>query len=304
MLGRNKAYHSMMRRLFTLLALQRPAAAGCGIALIASYTLCVNAHANVSATEITAPSTQSGSPKFEYVLGAGLAARPDYAGAREYGLAASPVLLLSYGRFTLVGPHGGLARDPGRASETLTGANLLVFDGNAFRVNAGLRVDGGRNASDSPELAGLPDIKRRLLYTVGGTLDLAPQWSATLRVVSDVKSIKTGSVATLSVGTRGRFTPTTTWSAALSTSYADAYYQRAHFGIPEGLPRASYQPGASPLDATLSGTVRHQLFPHWSVFSTASAGRLLGDAAASPLTLRPAQASVFVGFAYHSVAVR
>jgi outer membrane scaffolding protein for murein synthesis (MipA/OmpV family) len=281
-----------MNCFFTLLALERLAAVARGMALVAGCALCVNANANPLATDTAPPSSESGSPKFEYVLGAGLAVKPDYAGAREYGLAASPIVLLSYGRFTLVGPRGGLARDPGRASETLTGANALLFEGNAFRVNAGLRFDSGRSASDSPELAGLPDIKRRLLYTVGATMDFAPQWSATLRVVSDVKSIKTGSVATLSVGTRGRFTPTTT------------YYQRAHFGIPEGLPRAPYQPGTSALDATLSGSVRHQLFPHWSVFSTASAGRLLGDAAASPLTLRPVQASVFVGFAYHSVAVR
>jgi MipA family protein len=268
---------------------------------LVAFALCAH---GAMATETEPPAAQTASPKFEYVLGAGIAAKPDYSGAREYGLAASPILLLRYGRYTLVGPRSGLARDPGEVSDTLTGANALLLDSNAFRVNVGLRVDSGRRASDAPQLAGLPEIKRRLLYRIGATADIAPHWSTSLRVVSDVRSIKTGSVATLSLNTRGRFTPQTTWNAALSTAYADAYYLRANFSIPEGLPRPAFQPGASLLDATLSASIRHQLYPHWSVFAAASVARLLGDAAASPLTLSPVQSNLFVGFAYHSVAVR
>jgi MipA family protein len=247
-----------------------------------------------------APAARSLWDDLEYVIGAGVANKPTYFGSNQSVNELRPLWWLRYKSLTIVGPRGALARDPDRASEAQTGANASLIENENVHINLGVRIENGRTGTDGPLLVGLPDIKRRAVFVAGATYNVTQDSSISARITSGITRREAGSFATVSVGTRGHFTPQTTWNAALSTTYADARYMRTRFGVPEGLVVSAYAPGASPLDVTLSLGVRQQVFPHWSVFGSASVARLLGDARASPLTLATSQRNLFVGMAYQT----
>jgi MipA family protein len=272
--------------------------------------LCLGALACFGSALVAAQTSAAPEPKpatthplwhdLEYVIGAGVANKPTYLGSDQNVNELRPLWWLRYGRLTIVGPRGGLARDPDRASEAQVGASAMLIENERVHLNLGVRVENGRIESDSPILAGIPDIKRRLVYVAGATYSFTPDWSASARVIGGISHPEAGSSATLSVGTRGRFTPSTTWNAALAATYADAKFMRTRFGVPEGLGLPAYAPGAGPLDATLAFGIRQQVFARWSLFGSASVARLIGDARASPLTLSPTQRNLFIGIAYQT----
>ncbi len=243
-------------------------------------------------------------PGFEYALGMGVAQKPDYLGASGSHFDLRPVWWLRYGRFTIIGPRGGLSRNPDRVSESQGGASATVLETEQLRFNLGLRVENGRSASESPRLAGIPDIKRRVVYIAGVAYDFAPDWAITAKLSGDVTGAKTGTTATITIGTHGHFDPKTYWNLSASAAYADRYGMHARFGVPSGAGLPAYAPDASPLDAGIEINIRRQIFDHWSIFGSAGHARLLGDARNSPLTLKRDQRNFFVGFAYQSAPSR
>ena len=82
----------------------------------------------------------------------------------------------------------------------------------------------------------------------------------------------------------------TEWTASGGISAANAQNMRSYFGIDAAGSLASgkpaYEPGAG-LRSTYAGVgFTHRLAPHWLAFGSTGVSRLLGLAAASPLTER------------------
>ena len=93
------------------------------------------------------------------------------------------------------------------------------------------------------------------------------------------------------------FHPAQRWSLAVGTglTWADQRYMQTVFGIDatQGARsgRTLYEPGAGVSLARVTTTLNYKVDAHWSLGARLSLGRLLGDAADSPLIEQRSQSS-------------
>lgn len=244
---------------------------------------------------------------FSWLLGPAILNTPAYSGSDTRKWKGRILASVRWGRFSFNGPRAGIARSFSDGGSEVAGASASLIERPTFRVNFGLRLDSGRKAGDDPELAGLPDIKRRVTYSLGSTLNLTEYWSATATLASDIKSTETGTVFSLGTGTSRRIAPN--WIVGLngSVSYADNHFMKIYYGVPQNLPPGStltpYAPSAGFRDIGVSASIRHQLGRHWVGFGQMGLGYLIGPAAESPLTKQRRQISYMMGVAYNSNAI-
>ncbi len=174
-----------------------------------------------------------------------------------------------------------------------------------FKLNVGLRYDGGRQESSSEALKGLGDIPSTLRVRTSGTYLIGEGWSGGATVVFDALGRGGGWQGDVHFGRELRASPDTTWSFGGALAYAGDRHMQTYFGITEeqsartGYP--VYTPPAGLRDVSASINGRSQLggdWQRWHVFYGGSASRLLGPAAASPLTRQRNAWSVNAGLAY------
>jgi outer membrane protein len=255
-------------------------------------------------SRVDAESTPS---NFSWLLGPALLNTPAYSGAGTRKWKGRILASVRWGRFSFNGPRAGIARSFSDGGSEVAGASASLIERPTFKLNLGLRLDSGRKSGDDPALAGLPNIKRRATYTLGGTLNLTEYWSASATVSSDVKSTETGTVFSLGTGTSRRIAPNWIIGLNSSVSYADNHFMQIYYGVPQNLPPGStlrpYSPGAGLRDIGVSASIRHQLGRHWVGFGQVGVGYLIGPAADSPLTQQRRQVSYMMGVAYNSNAI-
>jgi outer membrane scaffolding protein for murein synthesis (MipA/OmpV family) len=236
-----------------------------------------------------------------WVLGASLNSTPDYAGSSRRELKLSPVYAFQYGRFRFsAGGAGGLLNfgtdviGPGASAEIKTSGKL--------RLGASLRIDGGRSASDSPDLAGLPEVRRTLRGRLYASTELTSRWTASASLAQDLLGRGGGALLAADLGYALPTSPRTTWTAGGGVSFGDRTYMQSYYGVSSA---ASLTSGLAPFDAGAGPRDLHAglgwtsaLTPRWIAFATLGASRLLGDAATSPLTHDRNSLSASVGIAY------
>jgi MipA family protein len=244
---------------------------------------------------------------FSWLLGPALLNTPAYSGADSRIWKRRVLASVRWGRFSFNGPRAGIARSFSDGGSEVAGASASLIERPRFRLNLGLRLDSGRKSGDDPTLAGLPDIKRRVTYSLGSTLSLTEYWSASATLSSDIKSTETGTVFSLGTGTSRRIAPNWIVGVNASASYADNHFMKIYYGVPSNLPPGStltpYSPSAGFRDVGVSASIRHQLGRHWVGFGQMGFGYLIGPAADSPLTQQRRQVSYMMGLAYNSNAI-
>lgn len=242
------------------------------------------------------------SARFEWMVGGAVLNTPTYSGASDRVWKLRPLWSVRYGRFTVTGPRANIGRTFADESASSAGVNAALFQTDRFRASIGFRVDGGRKSGVDPILRGLPDVERRALYSLNLGYKLTEQWSASASFASDLRSAETGSTFRLGVGHTKRLGERWIWANGAAITYADHHYMEKFHGVavpPPGSTLTKFDPSAGLRDVGLSSTVRYQLDRNWVAFGSASVGRLVGDAAKSPLTTTKNQSTLMLGVAYN-----
>ena len=235
-------------------------------------------------------------PAFEGALGLQVGNAPQYLGSDLRTTALRPGIYLRWGRFS-ISTAGNLRNR--YDDDVLRGFGAELLRSDDWRVQLGLRIDHGRQASDSPDLAQLDEVEPTLRSRLSTTWRFEPDWQLGAGWSADVLGRGGGSVVDLSIERDIRLSPRSRLSVGAGLSWADQRYMAARFGISpaaaerSGLP--AYAPGAGWRDIGFSLHLRTDIDRQWSVWGTASLGRLLGPTVDSPLTRQVTQFAVVSG---------
>lgn len=240
-------------------------------------------------------------PESRWVVGMAASHAQDYAGAGQSQWKLRPLWAWQRGRYRISTSRGSAVL--GFGGEAVgSGASAQLVESDRLKVGASLRFDTGRKASDSPALAGLPDVRRTLRGRVSASWVLAPHWSLSGGLSQDLLGREGGAIATLDLGTGGRLGVSSEWSAGVGVTLANSQSMRSYFGVSQaaalasGLPAYDARGGIKDLHAGLGFTTA--LTPRWVAFGGVGISRLQGDAARSPLTHALTGSSASVGLAY------
>ncbi len=236
-----------------------------------------------------------------YVLGLALKSSPEYPGSDRQAFKLRPLWALSHGRFTL-STSGASAVLGFAAAPSGSGLSAVLHQDAHWRVGASLRMDSGRASADSSHLGGLPDLRPTLRGRLYASYALAPGWSLGASLAQDLLGRQGGADLGLSLGWQRWLDPSTSIGAGAATSLGSARYMQSYFGVDpahavaSGLP--AFKPGAGIKSVGVGVGVMTLLSPRWVGFANVSAGTLLGQAADSPVTHRPAAFGLTLGLAY------
>lgn len=222
--------------------------------------------------------------EWRFRLGVQATRVPEYPGSDTQKSRLVPILSASYGRF-FVGPV------PGGGP---LGVGMALYDNGGLRLAAAISTDIGkpRKESNDVRLAGLGDIERTQRAHLLASYAFA-RYALRAGVAADVGGARLGTLAMLAAD--ATFHPAERWSftAGPSLTWGDRHHTQTVFGIDAEQSarsgRAVYEPGAGVSLMRLGATLSYQLDAHWSLGTRVSLGRLLGDAADSPLTAQRAQ---------------
>ncbi len=263
---------------------------------------CIGGHAGATESE---PAPTSDAPasaarrSWDAAIGGVLVYAPDYAGSDTQRLRLSPGFYLRYGRVSIATRSGfRTAGDPGERA----GLRIDLSPTDRLRFAVGLRYDAGRQESSSEALKGLGDVPSTVRVRMMGSYRLGDGWSTGSAVLLDALGRGGGWQADLSVGRELRFSADTTWSFGTAISFAGDRHMQTYFGVTEeqaartGYP--AYEARSGLRDVSAYVNARTELGGPWHMFYGASAARLLGPAAASPLTRQPNTWGLNAGLVY------
>lgn len=226
--------------------------------------------------------------RFEGAVGLTLRHGPAFLGSSDLGFHLTPAGFLRYGRITLTGSGGFTTRT---SDDVERGLAAELARRGKFRISLGLRFDPGRSASDSPELAGMGDIRSTVRARWVARWDPDPQWRMTAGVSTDLLGRGGGVVGDLGVTRRWDLGHGESLALGVGLSAAGQRYLQNWHGVSavqsgaSGLP--AFEASSGLRDLQLSGVWRTE-FQAWGQPFGASLGvghtRLLGSAAESPLT--------------------
>jgi outer membrane scaffolding protein for murein synthesis (MipA/OmpV family) len=220
----------------------------------------------------------------EGAIGLVLANKPAFSGSSDRQWKPELAGFLRWGRITVTG-QGGFTTS--RNDEVERGLDALLIRREGLRVNLSLRYDPGRSESESDQLRGLGDIRGTVRARLGLRWTPAPGWSVGLASSFDALNRVGGYV--VNAGVQRTFALDARQRLILGTSITGAgdRYMQTWYGITPEQSAASgypvYRAAEGLRDVGASATWRIEIDPQWAAFAGASATRLLGPAAASPL---------------------
>lgn len=237
--------------------------------------------------------------RWEGALGLRVNYAPTYQGAAGSTLKLTPGFFLRYGRFTITNASGFVTR---RADDVVRGLGIDLSRSSRLRVSLALRVDQGRSEDTDPALQGLGDVRAtvRARLNAGYAFDdgwrMGGSWSV------DALGRGGGNVGDVGFSRDVRLTPDTVWTWGAALSLAGDRYMQTWYGVNEQQAAATgypvYTPGAGARDIAVFSNFRTELSEHWLLLGGAGATRLVGPAAASPLTRSRSGWGMNVGLAW------
>ncbi len=234
---------------------------------------------------VAKPSAPQATTAWEGAFGANVSYRPEYSGSSKMIGKISPAIFLRYGRFTITNASGFVTR---RSDDVVRGLGIDMVRSERVRLNLALRVDQGRSEQTSDALKGMGDIKPTIRARMSASWKLEGPWRAGAAWSVDLLGKGGGGVGDVGGGWERKLTPATTLNLSAGLSFGDGRYMQSYFGISEQqattTPYAVYRPGAGLRDVAASINLRHDFGTEWTMLAGASASRLIGHAATSPLT--------------------
>ena len=224
---------------------------------------------------------------------------PDYLGASGRGLSVRPGFFLRWGRFSVSSGGSWAAR---RQDTELTGLGYEIARGETFDASLGLRMDSGRNESDSPALAGMGDIRRTIRARIGADWRFRPGWQLSGSWTIDAFGRGGGNLGELRLRHEWVLSPMLTLTSGAALTLAGDRYLQTYFGVtPEQAQRSGYSeysPGLGLRDLQLYTALRYELGEHWVLTGGPGLTRVLGPAARSPLTQKKQTWTLSAGAGY------
>lgn len=206
---------------------------------------------------------------FNFALGMGVGAAPEYQGSDTY--VAVPVPTFTFGSLN----WGGVR----------SGNGVRGIPDNGISLKGAFRVLGERTAEDSPELAGLEDID--IAVELGfGVVYQQTNWMAFGEVRKGVTG-HSGVTGTIGADYIMRPNDRTVVKVGPRVNFGNDEYANTYFGVPAGGTAnfGAYNATGGALGAGVQMTGSYYLDDNWSLDGAVSYEKLLGDAADSPLTL-------------------
>ncbi len=253
------------------------------------YTLCL---LTVCFQVTWAAETGSGTNSF-IILGPAIA--PEYQGSDHYRTV--PMIVSRFDIHTTGIEIEGLS------------AHASFFSGPKWTSGIAAELDMGRDSEvDNTAIAVMEDLDTAfnigafLAYEYPDLCFAGDHLEIKLSAYKDASGIHTGSYSTL--GLSYAFPIQIPWRLEfeLETTFADKNYMQTYFGIhsadasASGLPE--YYPGNGFRDFSFTANTLFFFSPRVGLFSRLSAGKLLGDAADSPITKQGSAKQYFVGFGF------
>jgi len=237
-------------------------------------------------------------PVWEGAIGLTGSYRPEYAGAARQIFKVSPAFFLRYGRYTITNASGFVTR---RADDVVRGLGADLVRSESVRVNVALRFDAGRNENSSTALEGTGNIKPTVRVRTSASWKLEGPWRLGASWSVDALGKGGGHFGDISGGWEERIAPRTTLTLGTSLSMAGDRYMQSYFGVSQEQAArttyAVYQPRSGLRDVSVFTNLRHDIGSEWTVLGGGAVTRLLGPAAASPLTGNPNNWGINAGFA-------
>lgn len=236
------------------------------------------------------------------VAGLGLSVnhRPTDPGSPDDRWGVTPNVVVQWGRLTF--SNGGtLASRAGEPVESGLTAELLTRDN--IRVRAALRLDAGRNSSNIPRLAGMHDVPAHLRGRLQVSWRLHDRWETLAAWRMDLSGRGTGDSLELMLlhDWRPEFLDHRRWrvSAGVATQWRSGRQANLLHGVSDADALRTdypiYRLDAGWTDARLFANWRRSLEGPWMLYGSVSAETLLGQAADSPLTIKPRAATFSLG---------
>jgi MipA family protein len=256
------------------------------------------AHAEGVDEPLPPPSTTDSD--WTFVLGLVASTGPEYPGALHQGQGLTPGFFVRYRRFTATNRSGFAPRT---TDNVVRGFGLDLTQSDHFKLNLGLRFDGGRRESSNAAYAGLGDVPPTVRVRAAGNWQLRHGWRAVASWSIDAFGRGGGNYADLGFAHDMTLSPRTTWSWGGSVSLGGDRYMQTYFGItPEQSARsgyAVYRPHAGLREAGAFVNLRSEISSRWILLAGGGVTRLLGPAGDSPLVKKRNGWNASVGLAWH-----
>lgn len=261
----------------------RPTRACCGLTLLIACAIAQAADDPPAPREDAPP--KPAPTQFEGALGAVLSHENEYVGSDLHRTKLAPAFYVRWRRVSISHASGFITR---RQEDLPRGLGIELVQRPTFRFNLGLRVDNGRQSSDSNQLAGIEDVRRTVRLRSGATWQIDERWRSTAGWTVDLFGRGGGSTLDFGAIHEMRVAPRTFWSVGASLTWGNGQYMRSYHGVSaaasaiNGLP--VYQPGSGLRDTTFTTALRTEYDRNWSGYVGGGLAHLLGPAADSPLT--------------------
>jgi len=238
-------------------------------------------------------------PEIEGAIALMVGYAPDYQGGSARVVTFTPGIYIRYGRYAISTISGFVTR---KETEIIRGLSADLLNTEWLRVNFGLRLDHGRDSSDSAALSGLEDVNTTVRGRLLVSRALGDGWSVSLGTSADLLGRGGGVVLDASIGKTYNIVPRTTWSWGVGVSAGNERYMQTYFGITEAQAAATgypvYSPSAGLRDVSLGVDLRGDLGERWVGYLGGSASRVLGPPRDSPLNRTDSGWSIRTGLAW------
>lgn len=245
------------------------------------------------------PAPAPSSTKWEGAIGPIVSHNPAYQGADQATTKVTPGFFIRYGRLTVTNTGGFVTR---RADDVLRGLGLDLSRSDRVRVGLQLRYDRGRQEDSADALKGLGDVKSTVRLRLGATWRFDDGWRIGAGWSLDAFARGGGNLGDLGVSREQRLSPDTVWTWGATLNAAGDRYMQSYFGVSEDQAARTgypvYEAKAGLRDVSLTAGFRTDLSHDWLAIGGIGVSRLLGPAAASPLTKQPTTWGINAGLAW------
>jgi len=237
-----------------------------------------------------------GSSRWEGAIGATVSEGPSYAGSDARKIRVTPAFYLRRGRFSVSSGSGFITRPQ---EEVVRGLGVDVVESDNWRVSAGLRYDGGRDADPA---AGIGEVRNTVRVRLSGRWQIDEHWRVAAGWSIDAFGRGGGHNGEFRASYERPLSAWMRWEVGAALAVGGDKYMQAYYGVDEeqsassGLP--VYTPGAGLRDLTLGTSLRFDITPRWVGHAGIGVGQLLGPAADSPLTKKTFSYGLSTGLAW------
>lgn len=243
--------------------------------------------ARLAAPSYATESSQGAGSGWTAEIGLGVMTGPEYPGSEEYDVTPLPLINFEWGDFLFVNSYEGL------------GVNLT--DSPDYRFGVGLSPDFGRDDDDGDRLRGMGDVDptaqlRLFGETRVGLVKLEGD------IEHDILSGHEGTLASGGVKFARPFGESLFASIGPELTWASEDYMQSYFGVTPAQSlrsgNARYTPDSGFRDISLNAMAAYRFDKSWSGTLFGGYGRLLDEAADSPVVETGNQFRLGTGLSY------